>query len=255
MSKTSLRFDREEFEAKVKKILLSLEIPANSINNYTLAFVHRSVLNEERSGFLESNERLEFLWDAVLELVITERLYQDFPKKLEWELTDIRSALVRGRNLAQIAAWLGFSDAILLSRWEFLAGWQNNPYILANTFEALLGWIYIDLGLEFVREFLMKHVYSTLPLILEHGLYVDPKSYLQEYTQWIWGFPPQYDVIDEIGQDHNKVYTVRVSLDNVEFALGKWSSKKKAEQDAAENAITEKNNWSEKITLPKKEIK
>ncbi len=252
MAKHSLRFDREEFEMKVGTILASLQIPTQNITRYYLAFIHRSVLNESTLGYEESNERLEFLGDAVLELVVTENLFADFPLKPEGELTDIRSALVRGRNLAEIAAKLHFASAIQLSRGEFLASGHENPYILANTLEALLGALYLDLGFSYARDFILSHVYTTLEHILAKGLYVDPKSYLQEVTQWVWGITPTYLVVDEEGQDHNKSYHITVILDEIELGKGKGSSKKKAEQDAAENAISHRGQWESRITLVKK---
>lgn len=136
-------------------------------------------------------------------------------------MTDIRSALVRGRNLALIAQSLGFSEAIQLSRGESIAGGHENPYILANTFEAMTGAIYLDQGIDAARNFLIRHVYSTLPEILAKGLYVDPKSYLQEFTQKVWGVTPEYRVVDEVGEDHNKAYIVAAMLDIVELGRGK----------------------------------
>ena len=197
MPRTPLRYDREEFEAKVGSLLSSLQILPKSPDLYILACIHRSVLNEAHIGYEESNERVEYLGDAVLELAVTEALYHAFPHKPEGELTDIRSALVRGRNLAEIALKLHFSEAIQLSRGESLAGGQDNPYILANTLEAMIGAIYLDQGFIAARDFILTHIYSTLPRILEQGLYVDPKSYLQEYTQSIWGITPTYTVVSE----------------------------------------------------------
>lgn len=167
MPRTSLRFETSEFREKLGSLLASLEIYPNSTEPYILACIHRSVLNEAHTGYEESNERLEYLGDAVLELVITEALFHAFPNKPEGELTDIRSALVRGRNLAEIAAKLGFSNAIQLSRGESLAGGQDNPYILANTLEAMIGAIHIDQGFEKAKEFILRHIYSTLDHILE----------------------------------------------------------------------------------------
>ncbi len=254
MARSSLRFDRMEFEAQVEALLSSLQILPKDRSLYILAFVHRSVLNESGQGYSMSNERLEYLGDAVLELVVTESLYHEFPEKTEGELTDIRSALVRGRNLASIALALDFSKAIQLSRGESIAGGHENPYILANTFEALIGAIYVDQGIDMVRAFLMAHVYSTLPNILEKALYVDPKSYLQELTQGIWGFTPTYEVVGEEGEDHNKSYIVVVSLADTELGRGRGSAKKKGEQDAAENALANKHNWQDDIQLPKKPV-
>lgn len=254
MPRTSLRYERPEFEAKVGELLSSLQILPKNTSLYILACIHRSVLNEAALGYTESNERLEYLGDAVLELVITEALFHEFTDKPEGQLTDIRSALVRGRNLAEIAARLHFSDAIQLSRGEAIAAWHENPYILANTLEAMLGALYLDQGFEITKQFILRHIYATLPHILEKGLYVDPKSYLQEFTQWVWGTTPNYRVTDETGEDHNKVYTVTVYLEDMPLGVGKGSSKKKAEQDAAENAITRRGEWETKVKLPKKVI-
>lgn len=186
MARTSLRFDRDVFESKVESLLTSLQIQPKDISLYILACVHRSVLNESQTGYSESNERLEYLGDAVLELSVTRALFFHFPEKPEGELTDIRSALVRGRNLAEIAKRLTITEVIQLSRGESLAAGHENAYILANTLEALIGALYLDHGFEMADAFIQKHIFSTLDHILENGLFVDPKSYLQEITQAIW---------------------------------------------------------------------
>ena len=252
MARTSLRYDRIEFESKVSTLLASLQILPVNPSLYILACIHRSVLNEAGQGYIESNERLEYLGDAVLELVITEALFHEFSEKPEWELTDIRSALVRGRNLAEIAARLDFSSVVQLSRGESIAGGHENPYILANTFEAITGALYLDQGFEVAKKFLLTHVYSTLAHILDKGLFVDPKSFLQEHTQAIWGITPLYQVVEEVGQDHNKLYVVSAILDDIVLGTGRGSSKKKAEQDAAENAVSVRSEWEPKITLTRK---
>ena len=250
---SSLRYTSEEYEEKQKLFLASLHVPVRDPSLYHLSGIHRSVLNLNLAGYTVSNERLEFLWDAILEFVITKRLFHDFPDYAEWKMTDIRSALVRWRNLALIAKWLHMSDIIQLSRGELLAEWQDNPYILANTFEAFLGALYLDLGFDFVEKFILDHVYSTLDHILDQGLYVDPKSFLQEFTQAKWGQTPLYRLEGESWQDHNKIYAVSVSLDTVVLGFGSGSSKKKAEQEAAENAIAQKSTWENAIALDLKE--
>ncbi len=252
MTRTSLRYDRREFEEKVGILLSSLQILPKNPALYTLACIHRSVLNEAHIGYSESNERLEYLGDAVLELIVTEELYHDFPKKSEGELTDIRSALVRGRNLAEISKKLGFAHAIQLSRGESIASGHDNPYILANTLEAIVGALYLDQGFTVTQAFIRTHIYSTLPTILDQGLYVDPKSYLQEYTQAVWGITPTYTVVSEEWADHNKIYIIIASLGDHLLGEGKGSSKKKWEQDAAENAISRKKEWEGEVGLPKK---
>lgn len=168
-------------------------------------------------------------------------------------MTDIRSALVRWRNLALIAQSLHMSEIIQLSRGELLAEGQDNPYILANTFEAFLWALYLDLGFDFVERFIIEHVYGTLDHILDQWLYVDPKSFLQEFTQAKWWQTPIYRLEGESWQDHNKIYAVSVSLDTVVLGFGSGSSKKKAEQEAAENAIREKQSWENAIALEGKE--
>lgn len=168
MARTSLRFDRDEFESKVSDFLDSIQIrPKTKKENYILSFIHRSVLNEASMGYIESNERLEYLGDAVLELVITEALFYRFPEKTEGELTDIRSALVRGRNLAEIANKLRLSEVMQVSRGEYQAHGHENPYILANAFEAFVGALYTDQGIEMAKSFILEQVFSTLDHILQ----------------------------------------------------------------------------------------
>ncbi len=247
MSKKLERLDHKAFEEKVKILLDSLGIPCRNISPYTLAFVHRSVLNERTTHFSESNERLEFLGDAVLELIITEILFHKYPEKDEGKMTDIRSALVRGKNLAIIALRLGLEEYILLSRWEVLADGKKNPYILANTFEAFLGAIYLDNGFELAKKFIEEHVASTLDEILDKRLYIDPKSYLQEFTQAKYLITPTYEVHSESGLDHNKNYEVGVCVGAMCVGIGFGSSKKKAQEQAAENAIGKIDEWEGKI--------
>lgn len=134
---------------------------------------------------------------------------------------------MRGRNLAQIAHRLNFSQSIQVSRGEYNANGHENPYILANTLEAIIGALYLDHGFEQARAFILQHVYSTLSHILEQSLFIDPKSALQELTQEVWGITPIYQVIEEIGADHNKAYIITVSLYAQELGRGRGSSKKK----------------------------
>ncbi len=207
MSRKVPRFDRKEFEGRIGDFLASLRIPS-APEKYVLPFIHRSCLNE--FDFSESNERLEFLGDAVLELAATEFLYGKYPEKSEGELTDLRSALVRGKNLAATAERLGFGPFILLSRGETLAGGDKNPYILANVFEAFLAAVYLDLGYAAARDFVETHVLSGIDSILSESLHVDPKSRLQEVLQASHGIPPEYALVSESGADHDKTYRIAV---------------------------------------------
>ena len=149
---------------------------------------------------------------------------------------------------------LGFSEVIQVSRGEYAALGHKNPYILANTVEAFIGALYIDQGFAVAQEWIQKYIYSTLDQIMKKGLYVDPKSYLQEFTQEVWGVIPDYILLEESGADHNKKYIILASIDGVELGRGIGSSKKKGQQDAAENAISSREEWQNKITLAKKNI-
>jgi ribonuclease-3 len=249
MSKKIVSISSRAFEEKIITYVTSLQIPYKNITNYCLAFIHRSVLNENIIHVDESNERLEFLWDAVLELISTELLFHTFPGKPEGELTDIRSALVRGKNLASIGLRLCLQDYVLVSKWELLAWGNTNPYIVANTFEAFLGALYLDLGYGEAKTFVEKHVYSTLPEILEKQLYVDPKSYLQEIAQAKYTSTPTYEVLRESGSDHNKSYTVGAYIGTHHVGTGMGSSKKKAQQEAAENALSLQKVWEKEIKV------
>jgi len=198
----------EDFGERVRQHLHLLQITHLDISPYLLSFVHRSALNEKHFGFSESNERLEFLGDAVLELVVTAHLFRSMPTKQEGELTDLRSALVRGNHLATIAESLGLGSCIMLSKGEDLSGGAKNPYILANVFEAFIGAIYIDLGYDAAQHFIEQHVLPTLPEILEKSLHIDRKSAFQEKVQSLFSLTPTYVVLEEHGLDHQKTYTI-----------------------------------------------
>lgn len=201
-------------------------------------FVHRSYLNEHRGFRTGHNERLEFLGDAVLELVVTDHLYLNYPNP-EGELTNWRSALVKGETLADVALGLNFSDHLLLSYGEQKSGGKNKGILLANAFEALVGAMYLDKGYDVCKEFLSRFVISRLPEILEHELFIDPKSRLQEHTQEHYSITPSYIVVEETGPDHAKIFTVAVMVGEKELGRGTGSSKQSAQISAAQWALTE----------------
>ena len=205
------------------------------------AFIHRSYLNENTDVGLPHNERMEFLGDAVLELIVTEHLYQNYPNS-EGDLTNWRAALVNSRNLAQVAERLDFNDFLLLSKGESRDTGKARHYILANTIEAFIGALYLDGGYSEAQTFVTKHILAELPKILEDRSYIDPKSRLQELTQEHVGFTPSYQVLEESGPDHNKQFVVGVFVDINQLAEGKGSSKQEAEEDAATHAL-EKSAW------------
>ena len=201
-----------------------------------MVFTHRSYLNETGNKELEHNERLEFLGDAVLELVVTEHLYRNFTNP-EGELTNWRSSIVRGEILAMVASELELGEFLFLSRGEDKSGGRSRSLILANTFEALIGAIYLDCGYEESAKFIQKHLIALLPEIIEKKLYIDPKSRLQELSQEKLNSTPEYRVISEEGPDHTKLFTVGVYVSKKLFAQGVGPSKQKAETAAATEAI------------------
>jgi len=206
------------------------------------AFCHRSYLNENPDFPLPHNERLEFLGDAVLELVVTQYLYQKYPGKSEGELTNWRAALVNAKMLGELAKNLDFNDFLLLSRGEEKELGKARQYILANTFEALIGAIYLDQGYKTCQDFIEKHLIKELPEILEKGLFKDAKSRFQEEAQERVAITPTYKVLEEWGPDHAKHFIVGVFLDKELVAKGEGSSKQEAEEEAAQNALEIK-NW------------
>ncbi len=200
------------------------------------ALTHRSYLNENRKWPLAHNERLEFLGDAVLELITTEYLYRNFPNP-EGELTNLRSALVNYKMLSEIAADLGLESYILLSRGEAKDTGRARQVILANAMEALIGAIYLDSGFEITRTFINEFVINRLQQILSDGKILDPKSKFQELTQEKLGVTPHYKVLAEWGPDHNKNFEVGVFVNDHQIATGVGSSKQEAEIAAAENGL------------------
>ncbi|MFC1651924.1 ribonuclease III [Patescibacteria group bacterium] len=200
------------------------------------AFVHRSYLNENKNFNLDQNERMEFLGDAVLELVVTEHLYCNY-KNPEGELTNWRAALVKGEMLADVAHDLNYEEYLYLSRGESKGSEKARRLILANTFEAVLGAIYLDQGFKVCEKFLEKNLLSRLPEILEKETYLDAKTKLQEYFQNKNGSTPEYIVLKETGPDHKRYFEIGVKIAKKKIAEGSGSSKQAAEQDAAEKAL------------------
>ncbi len=207
-----------------------------------LAFVHKSYINEHKTRKIEYNERIEFLGDAVLELVVTDFLYKTFPEQQEGVLTNWRSALVQGKHLAEIALELNLGVYLYLSRGEEHSGGRKKNYILANTLEALIGAIYLDKGYEIAHHFIHTFILKRLENILAKGLHIDAKSRFQEFSQDLLGVTPEYRVISEEGPDHNKCFTMGAYIGEELIAEGKGSSKQKAEQEAATEGLKKK-SW------------
>lgn len=204
------------------------------------AFIHRSYINENRSSGLSHNERLEFLGDAVLELVTTDYLYKRFKDMDEGELTSLRSALVNADTCAIVAQRLGANDFLLLSRGEAKDNGRARQYILANTLEAIIGAIYMDQGLEVAQNFILTHIIPLTEGIVEKGTWIDAKSLFQEKAQEHLSLTPSYKTLKEVGPDHDKRFTIGVYVSNELIAQGEGQSKQDAEQEAARNALKNK---------------
>ncbi len=204
-----------------------------------LAFIHKSFVNEYKKDFLESNERLEFLGDAVLELVATEFLYKNYPNP-EGELTNWRSALVRGANLAIIARKLELGQYLYLSKGETKSGGFEKDYILANTTESFIGAMYLDQGYDMTHKFIDKFILIYLGKILQEGLHIDAKSKFQETAQDKMNITPIYKLHKEEGPDHDKKFWMGVYIDDELIAEGSGKNKQSAEQEAAKQALKKK---------------
>ncbi len=204
------------------------------------AFCHRSYLNENPNFYLQQNERLEYLGDAVLELVVTEFLYQEYPQKSEGELTNWRAALVNAKMLSEIAKNLDFNSFLLLSKGEAKELGKARQFILANTFEAFIGAFYIDQGYDPAKDFIHRNLLIELPKIIESGVFKDTKSRFQEEAQERSGVTPNYVVLEEWGPDHARHFVIGVFLKDELVAKGQGSSKQEAELEASKNALEAK---------------
>lgn len=218
------------------KLQTELGLTFNNIDLYRKAFTHKSYINEN-TELQEDNERLEFLGDAVLELIVTEALFTRYPDKPEGDLTAFRSALVRGRHLAFLAKEINLGDYLLLSKGEEKSGGREKDYILANTFEAFIGAMYLDCGYQTAENFIHKHVLTNLEDIVTQGLHVDPKTSFQEIAQEKENTTPEYRLISDAGPDHDKTFLMGVFLGEEQIAVGEGTSKQKAELKAAEKAL------------------
>jgi ribonuclease-3 len=216
----------------------------NFKNNELLkqALLHRSYLNEHPEIKLDHNERLEFLGDAVLELVVTDYLYHKYPNRDEGELTAYRAALVNAETLGTVAAELGVNDHLLLSRGEAKDNGRARQVILANTFEAIVGAMYLDQGYAAAQIFIGKYLLPLTDEIVAKKLWVDAKSYFQEQAQELRDITPTYKVLSELGPDHDKVFTVGLYLGSELVAKGQGPSKQRAEQEAARAGLAA-NGW------------
>ncbi len=219
-----------------KKAEKRLKLRFNNPDLLENAFVHRSYLNENPDFPLSSNERLEFLGDAVLEQVVSHFLFHRFPSLPEGELTALRAVLVRTESLAEEACRLGLGEELFLSKGEEDGGGRENPYLLANTFEALVGALFLDQGAEAAEEFVRRELLYKAEEALRAGT-KDPKSRLQEITQARFGVTPSYRVLKEWGPAHDHHFRLAANLKGKKISEGEGKSKKGAEEAAAREAL------------------
>ncbi|OGZ20544.1 MAG: ribonuclease III [Candidatus Lloydbacteria bacterium RIFOXYC12_FULL_46_25] len=229
--------DYEKFAAHIGVTFTDIELLRE-------AFTHRSYLNEHRGVNLKHNERLEFLGDAVLELVITEYLFQKYPDEPEGMLTAYRSALVNTNSISDAAVIWNMNEYLLLSRGEAKDTGRARQYILANTFEAVIGAVFLDQGYAAAQEFIAKSLFDQLDEIVGKRLWQDAKSRFQEEAQERTGITPSYEVLKEIGPDHDKRFAVGVYIGSELIASGEGRSKQDAEQAAAQVGL-ERKGWLE----------
>lgn len=222
-----------DFAEFAKKI----ESPFNNPDLLVEAFTHRSYLNEHREYAGNQNERLEFLGDAVLELAITNFLFHKYPEKTEGELTNYRAALVNTVSLAESAQALGINDYLLLSKGESKDTGRARDVILADTFEAIIGALYLDQGFENAEKFIAQNLYTKIDAVIANRAYQDAKSRFQELAQEKKSITPNYKTLGEVGPDHDKRFTIGVFLNDKEVARGEGQSKQEAEQSAAQAAL------------------
>lgn len=234
--------DAPETQERLKKLEQMLGVSFDEPMHLLTAITHRSYLNEHREATQEHNERYEFLGDAVLELVVTDFLFNKFPEKPEGELTAIRAALVNTNSLADASTRLGVNDYLLLSKGEEKDTGRARQYILANTFESLTGALYLDRGYEAAKEFIAQHLFDKTDTIVSKRLWQDAKSRFQELAQEHVSVTPNYETLNQQGPDHDRIFTVGVYLGGEKVAEGKGRSKQEAEQAAAEAGITAK-SW------------
>ena len=224
------------------KILAELGILTKNSQLLKQAFIHRSYLNEAQSH-LPSNERLEFLGDSILSFLVSEYLYIKYPDLPEGELTNLRSSIVKTHTLASSASSLHLGKFLFLSKGEVESGGRNNPSILADTFESLIGALYLTLGLSSVKKLIETHLLPKLETILNEKSYRDAKSRFQEVVQEKTKLSPTYTVLSESGPDHSKEFTIGVYVGSTLWGKGKGKSKQQAEQEAATVALEK---WQKK---------
>ncbi len=228
---------KDVVQENIEKFLGRIGVRCNDEKLLRKAFTHRSYVNEHKGEVTEHNERLEFLGDAVLELAVTKFLFEKYPLKTEGDLTAYRSAMVNTNTISAAATKLGMNECLYLSRGEAKDTGKARQYILADTFEAVIGALYLDQGYDVACAFIEKNIFPLADDIVEKRLWQDSKSFFQERAQEVVSITPNYAILTETGPDHAKNFTVGVYLGEELVAKGEGKSKQEAEQKAAAAAL------------------
>lgn len=223
-------------DSQIKDILSKIGISPKNLSFYETAFTHRSYLNESKK-VIESNERMEFLGDSVLSFIVSSFLFDKRKKDTEGDLTNLRAFIVKTDSLAKASGQLNLGEILQLSKGEELSGGRKNPQLLANTYEAFLGAIYLDLGIETATKFVSITLLPIFEEEVEKGAPKDAKSMLQEAVQSKLQTSPKYKIMGTTGPDHAKRFTVGVFVNGKQTGLGEGSNKQQAEEEAARQAL------------------
>lgn len=226
-----------EFKQRIAKLEKVIKIKFTNENLLFAAIIHRSFPNEHPEKNYSTNERLEFLGDAILEFLTSEFLYEKFPKEQEGTLTSYRAALVKTENLSEVARSLNLQEYLLMSKGEFTLGNSSNASILADLYEAILGAIYLDQGIDNCKKFLKWTVWDKIDIIVKENLHIDPKTKFQTEAQLRLKITPSYEIISEEGKDHDKIFKAIAKLKTKIVGEGSGRTKQAAEQEAAYSAI------------------
>lgn len=226
-------------KSSIEQLAKQIGVEFNDITLLRTACTHRSYLNENKVSGMEHNERLEFLGDAVLELVVTSYLFRKYPTKQEGELTAFRSSIVNTQSLIKVAEHLGLNKFMMLSKGEAKDTGRARSVILANAIEAIIGAIYMDQGYNAAANFISSEILDVIDIevIVKNKSWIDAKSKFQEKAQEKVGITPAYKTLKEVGPDHDKQFTLGVFLGDEHIASGSGPSKQEAEQKAAEKAL------------------
>lgn len=224
-------------DARILKVQRILSYEFSDINNILLALTHSSYAYQDKSNLMKSNERLEFLGDSILNFIVSDFIYSKFPELSEGNMSKMRSNVVCEAFLAERAMSLGLGECLLLGKGEELTGGRNRPSILCDVFEAVIGALYLDGGLDVCRKLILENISDKITSTITNGQIYDYKTKLQEFIQKEVGHRIEYNLMAESGPDHDKLFVVRVNVDGQEAGIGRGKSKKEAEQEAAKMAL------------------